>query len=130
MTLANDANVPIRFKGRTYKPLTMRDVAEITEAIPDRLMPKALLPFVGVTDAMRFARSPFGLAPTMALIAEKSGTPTDDLPVSDQLELMGRMTDRLYGFDEATAEVEDGLAEDADDEDKEPAPPLADAPAS
>lgn len=127
MTLANDANAPIKFKGRSYRALTMADVAEITEAIPDRLMPKALLPFVGVTDAMRFARSAFGIGPTMALIAEKSGTPTDDLPLSDKLELMGRMTDRLYGFDPVSAEVEE---ETRPDDDEEPAPPLADAPAS
>ncbi|MGB0970431.1 MAG: hypothetical protein ACPGVG_05645 [Mycobacterium sp.] len=121
MTISNDANSPVRFKGRDYQPLVMEDIGLLVEAIPKRLLPDQFKPFVSVGDAMKFGRSPFGLLILMRIVGEKSGLPMDGLAAADQLRLAGALTDRFYGFDAVQA----ALAEDDGDEDKEPSLPLA-----
>jgi hypothetical protein len=127
MTLADDANIPIRFKGQKYKPLTLADIAELIETIPERLMPHRLLLFVGVYDALKFGRSPYGLPELMKLVSDKSGHKHAlSLAPGDQLQLAGLLTDRFYGLDPI-----DLVGDAADDDDAGEGPQhFQDGPAS
>ena len=127
MSLANDTNAPIRYKGKRYKALSLEDITELIESLPKRLVPRQLLPFVAVTDALKFARSPYGLPELMRIVSEKSGhTHAHDLAISEKLELAGALTDRFYGFDALLEDPDD----EPDDSDDEPPQAFQEGPAS
>lgn len=127
MSLADDTNAAIHYKGQRYKALTLADVSALIESLPKRLVPRQLLPFVTVTDALKFARSPYGLPELMRIVSENSGHDhAGGLAVGEQLELAGVLTDRFYGFDLMASDPEDG----DDDEEGEPPEAFQEGPAS
>lgn len=103
----NATDTPVTFNGHDYHPLTMEDLQALTERIPEELVPRQLLPFVSITETMRFARSPRGIGPLMEIVAERSGLSTDDLSVTDQLVLAGMLTSRFYGFESPGEDQDD-----------------------
>ena len=122
MSLADDTNAPVQFKGQTYKALTMANIASLIESLPARLVPRQLIPFVTVAEAMKFARSPYGLPILMGLVSESSGHDhANKLSNADQLTLAGALTDRFYGFDLPDMEGE-GPEETEPPEDFQPGP--------
>ena len=122
MSIADDANAPVHFKGNAYQPLTMADIGELIESLPAKLVPRQLLPFITVSEALKYGRSPFGLPVLVGIIDAKGGTKASDLPPGDQLMLAGALTDRFYGFDP--------LIDGEDDDDAEPPEPFQEGPAS
>ncbi|MEM6259675.1 MAG: hypothetical protein AAGI37_15455 [Planctomycetota bacterium] len=126
MSLADDTNAPIQFKGKTYTALTIPDIATLIETLPAHV-PRQLLPFVSMTEAMKYGRSPFGLPHLMRIVSDNSGhDQATKLSPSDQLTLAGKLTDRFYGYDPVAVEYEDddGL------ETVEDKPSFTEAPAS
>lgn len=122
MTIANDSNAPVRYKGSRYKALTMADIGDLIESLPKRLVPRQLIPFVTVSDAMKYGRSPFGLPALIEIVSENSGhDDAKQLTHGEQLELSGRLTDRFYGF---------GLIDEQDDDEGEPPEAFQEGPAS
>lgn len=114
MSLVYDANAPVRFKGQSYKALTLADVAALIESLPKHLVPRQYIPFVTVTDAMKFARSPYGLTILMDMVSEGSGhTHAKKMSPGEQLELASALTDRFYGFDAADPDQQPGSDGDA-----------------
>ncbi len=127
MGLADDTNAPIRFRGQEFHALTMKDIGKLIEALPARLVPRQLLPFVTVTDAMKFGRSPFGLPILMDIVSKNSGHDVAlGLSPGDQLQLAAALVDRFYGFDIASVDVDD----DDDATEAEPKEAFQEGPAS
>lgn len=127
MSYTDDTNAPIKFKGQDYKALTHNDIGALIESLPSRFVPRALVPFVSMTDGLRYGRSPFGLPELIAIVSKNSGHDhAKSMSTADQLALAGALTDRFYGFNPAV------LDDEADelDEAPEPAEAFQEGPAS
>jgi hypothetical protein len=126
MTLADDANLPVKYLGQSYPALTVADIGTLIESLPTRLVPRQLIPFVSVHEALKFGRSPYGLTSLMRIVSDKAGHDhAMKLNPGQQLTLAGRLTDRFYGADDI---MDDDEVDDAGD----PSEPesFTDAPAS
>ncbi len=93
--MLNENGSAIEYKGQKYGPITMGDLVKLQEHIPLEPIQKA---FAGVSDHLRFSVSPLGLPIFFSMMAEKHGSPTDNVTDWEKLEIVGQLHSLFMGI--------------------------------